>query len=284
MSIPIQWYPGHVARARRQLQTQLKMVDVVFVVLDARIPQSCQHPDLAELIGNRESVLVLNKADLIPNEALKAWQIHLQRQHPAVVITNAQAGDGIRNLLKASQGAYERVNARRIQRGMLPRPVRAAMMGFPNVGKSALINRLVGKRAVASAPKPGVTRQLHWVRIAEDIELLDSPGILPMKFTDQDAALKLAICDDIGQLGYSKEYVAGQAFEMLLPQVPERLEQRYHFDPRPFTGESWIKEQAERTHQGLTQKAAEQLLHDFRKGHLGAIALELPATIIREPN
>ncbi|WP_245395633.1 ribosome biogenesis GTPase YlqF [Anthocerotibacter panamensis] len=277
MTTPIQWFPGHIARARRQLQEQLKLVDLVFNVLDARIPQSSQHPDFAQLIGERERILVLNRADLVPVRALKAWEAALLHQYPAVVTTNAQSGAGIRELLKASQSAYQRVNERRRRRGMLPRAVRTAVIGFPNVGKSALINRLVGKRAVRSAAQPGVTRQLQWVRIAEEIELLDSPGILPIKFADQEAAIKLAICDDIGSLGYNIEQVAARAFDLLLPLIPERLEERYHFDPTPFTGEGWLAHQAQHRHHSLTQKAAEQLLQDFRRGHLGPVALEAPA-------
>ncbi len=276
MTVLIQWFPGHIARARRQLQEQLKLVDVVFEILDARIPNSCQHPDLSELIGTRERVLVLNRADMLPESQLQAWKRHFQHQGQIVVSTNGQNGLGVRNILRASQGAYQRVNQRRANRGMLPRPVRAAMIGFPNVGKSALINRLVGKRAVASAAKPGVTRQLQWVRVCEEIDLLDSPGILPVKFTDQAAAVNLAICDDIGTLSYSLEQVAAVAFDLLLPQIPERLEARYHVDPRPFNGESWLRAQAKRHPHGLTQKAAEQLLQDFRRGYLGAVALEMP--------
>ncbi|WP_287130335.1 ribosome biogenesis GTPase YlqF [Candidatus Cyanaurora vandensis] len=272
----IQWYPGHVARARRQLQEQLRQVDLVFEVLDARIPQSCQHPDRAELIKDRERVVVLNRSDMVPPRLLRSWQIYLQIEYPTVVITNAKTGEGVRDLLKASQAAYQRVNARRAGRGMLARPVRAAVIGFPNVGKSALINRLVGKRAVASAAKPGVTRQVHWVRVASEIELLDSPGIMPVKFNDQEAAMKLAICDDIGSLGYSVEQVAARAFDLLLPIIPERLETRYHFEPQGLTGEQWLAQHAQLHHQDLTKKAGEQLLQDYRRGHLGAIALEFP--------
>lgn len=272
----IQWYPGHVARAKRQLAEQLKQVDLVFEVLDARIPQSSQHPDRADLIKERERVVVLNRVDMVPPHVARAWQIQLESEHPQVVLTNGKTGDGIRDLLKASQGAYQRVNSRRENRGMLPRPVRAAMIGFPNVGKSALINRLVGKRAVASAAKPGVTRQLQWVRVAKDIDLLDSPGILPVKFKDQAAAMKLAICDDIGSLGYSVEQVASYAFDLLILFIPDRLMERYHVDPLGLTGEQWLRQHADLHHQGLTQKAADQLLQDFRRGHLGDLGLELP--------
>jgi ribosome biogenesis GTPase A len=160
---------------------------------------------------------------------------------------------------------------------MLPRPVRAVVVGFPNVGKSALINRLLKKKVVASANKPGVTRQLRWIRISDEIELLDTPGVIPPLLHDQDAALKLAICDDIGQAAYDNVLVAAEAVDLLM-RLNVKLGSRYIVDPATVTsGIEYIHEVAAlNKFQGDLDKVARLILYDFRKGKLGAIALELP--------
>lgn len=272
----IQWYPGHIARARRQLEAQIKLVDIVFEVLDARIPRSSRNPDLARLAGQRPRLVVLNKADLIPPALLKRWSDWFAERKEPAFATNSQGGDGMRPLLKAAQAGARAVNERRTRRGMRPRPVRAAVVGFPNVGKSALINRMVGKRAVESAAKPGVTRALRWVRINEEIELLDSPGILPPRLEDQQAAARLAICDDIGQAAYDSSRVALVAFDLLAPLIPDRLAERYGISPTDYTAEGWFEAVAQSKYQGNVNRAAEQLLGEYRRGLLGRVALEFP--------
>jgi ribosome biogenesis GTPase A len=169
---------------------------------------------------------------------------------------------------------------------MLPRAVRAVVIGFPNVGKSALINRLLKRRVVESAARPGVTRQLRWIRISEQLELLDAPGIIPAKLGDQLAALKLAICDDIGDASYDNQRVAATLVDLLkqleakaanlLPENP--LQSRYKLDPTSYTSEDYLHALAEHRNQGDIERTARQLLTDFRKGLLGAIPLELPPT------
>ena len=160
---------------------------------------------------------------------------------------------------------------------MLPRPVRAVVVGFPNVGKSALINRLLKKKVVASANKPGVTRQLRWIRISDEIELLDTPGVIPPLLHDQDAAMKLAICDDIGQAAYDNVLVAAEAVDLLI-KLNAKLSSRYIIDPATVTsGIEYIHEVAAlNKFQGDLDKVARLILYDFRKGKLGAIALEMP--------
>ncbi|QYO62828.1 ribosome biogenesis GTPase YlqF [Leptolyngbya sp. 7M] len=283
-SPPIQWYPGHIAKAERQLAEQLKKVDVVLEVRDARIPLATQHPQVSQWIGNKGRVLVLNRVDMIPPAVHQAWIHWFREQGEEPYFTNSNQGQGVPAVAKAVQAIGEQINQRRRDRGMLPRPVRAVVIGFPNVGKSALINRLLNRRVVESARRPGVTRQLRWVRISDQIELLDAPGVLPSKLTDQTAALKLAICDDIGEAAYDTQRVAA-AFVDLLKQVAPRLtgvevlatlDQRYGLDPTDLTGESYIAVLAEQKYRGDSERTARQILNDFRKGILGAIALELP--------
>lgn len=278
----IQWYPGHIAKARRQLQEQLKQADLVLEVLDARIPRASRHTEIRRLIGERQCLVILNKSDLIPSSLLGRWVEWFEARGEQVFATNSQDGEGVRAVLRASQTKAASVNERRERRGMRPRAVRAAVIGFPNVGKSALINRLVGKRVAESAAKPGVTRQLRWVRISEQIELLDSPGILPPRLEDQHSAVKLAICDDIGQAAYTVTRVAVVAIELLAPLIPERLKERFGVDPRVTKGEAWLAEVAELKYHGSLDRASEQLLVDFRRGQLGRVALEIPVVAAPE--
>jgi len=281
----IQWYPGHIAKAERQLKEQLKRVDVVLEVRDARIPVTTHHPQTAEWVGNKSRVLVINRMDLITPKVQQLWTSWFEAQGEMPYWTNAQQGKGIREVAQAAQQAGVEMNQRRKNRGMQPRPVRAVVIGFPNVGKSALINRLLGRRVVDSARRPGVTRQLRWVRISDQMELLDAPGVIPAKLQNQEDALKLAICDDIGEASYDNQRVAC-GFVDLLKRLPDlatadrtstsSLHNRYDVDPTGITGESYLQDLAQTRYQGDGERASRQLLNDFRKGLLGAIALELP--------
>lgn len=284
MSSPlIQWYPGHIAKAEKALQEQLKRVDVVLEVRDARIPLASHHPALANWIGDKPRLLVLNRLDAISESARQQWQQYLLGQEETPFFTNAQEGQGVSAVAKAAHALGGKMNQRRHDRGMEPRPVRAVVIGFPNVGKSALINRLLGRRVVPSAPKPGVTRSLRWVRISEQLELLDAPGVLPAKLVNQSAAVKLAICDDIGEAAYDTQRVAAAFVDLLRelaevdPSVWASLTQRYQFAPQDLTGEAYIVGLAAHRYQQDVERAARQLLADFRRQHLGTIALELPS-------
>jgi ribosome biogenesis GTPase A len=283
----IQWYPGHIAKAERDLKEQLKRVDVVLEVRDARIPLSTHHPQITQWVASKTRVLVLNRVDMITPQVRQLWATWFREQGEMPYFTNAQQGKGVREIAQAAQEAGVGINQRRRDRGMQPRPVRAVVIGFPNVGKSALINRLLGRRVVESARRAGVTRQLRWVRISDQIELLDAPGVIPAKLNNQEKALKLAICDDIGEASYDNQRVAVTLVELLndldsaaesglLPESP--LKTRYELDSKSFTGEDYLQALADYRHQGDVERTARQLLHDFRKGVLGAIPLELPPT------
>jgi len=283
----IQWYPGHIAKAERELKEQLKRVDVVLEVRDARIPLSTHHPQTSQWVGSKARVLVLNRMDMITPGVRQLWASWFRHQGETPYFTDAQQGKGVREVAQAAQEAGVSVNQRRRDRGMQPRPVRAVVIGFPNVGKSALINRLLGRRVVESARRAGVTRQLRWVRISDQIELLDAPGVMPANLANQQTALKLAICDDIGEASYDNQRVAAVLVELLkdldntadyrlLPGSPLKI--RYELDPTSFTGEDYLHALADYRHQGNVERTARQLLNDFRKGLLGAIPLELPPT------
>lgn len=283
---PIQWYPGHIAKAEKALSEQLKRVDLVLEVRDARIPLATCHPQIQAWIGTKAHVLVMNRVDLVSPAAAEVWRQWLQEQGTIPYFTDAQHGKGIAAVTKAAQAVGISINQRRRDRGMQPRPVRAVVLGFPNVGKSALINRLLQRRVVESARRPGVTRQLRWVRLSQHLDLLDAPGVLPARLQNQEAAYKLAICDDIGQAAYETQRVAATLVELLqelhgdrtppgfLPTAP--LLNRYQLSSAAMTGEDYLVTLANHRYQQDVERAAGQLLTDFRKGLLGAIALEVP--------
>jgi ribosome biogenesis GTPase A len=279
----IQWYPGHIAKAEKALKEQLKLVDVVLEVRDARIPFASHHPKIGTWTEGKAHILIFNRVDMISESLQKDWIRWFQQRDRTVYFTDAQSGKGITSLLKAAQQTGVQLNQRRHSRGMLPRPVRAVVMGFPNVGKSALINRLLKKRVAPSANRPGITRALRWIRISDQIELLDTPGILPPMLEDQAAALKLAICDDIADAAYDSTLVAAAAIEMLIEQGIS-FKARYGVDSGSVSGlEFLINLSAHQSPQlkgsensEHIERVARQFLTDLRKGKLGAIALEHP--------
>lgn len=276
----IQWYPGHISKAERQLKEQLKRVDVVLEVRDARIPLASHHPQLKQWIGDKPRLLVLNREDMISDTLRKEWQEWFKNRGEIPFFTNAKDGKGVKAIKKASQSLEEQVNERRRSRGMLPRPVRAVVIGFPNVGKSALINRLLQRKIVASARKAGVTKQLQWVRISDQLELLDAPGVIPWKLENQEDALKLAICEDIGEAAYENQLVAADFVDLLVRLGSDDvLKSRYGLDALEMTGEDFIDQLAQMKYRSDKERVARMLLQDFRKGYLGAVALEYPPVV-----
>ncbi|MGA1474101.1 MAG: ribosome biogenesis GTPase YlqF, partial [Prochlorothrix sp.] len=279
----IQWYPGHIAKAERQLLDHINRVYLALEVRDARIPLATHHPDLDRWLGEKARVLVINRVDMIPADLRSQWEDWFRERGETPYFTDAQRGIGVKTLGQAAVAAGKAMNDRRVRRGMKPRPVRAVVLGFPNVGKSALINRLVNKKVVASARRAGVTRQLRWVRLGQNLDLLDAPGVLPAKLSDQEAALKLALCDDIGEAAYDNQRVAAalidrlQALQRHTSHIPQQLLQaRYGLEDGQYTGEDYLARWAEMRYQGDQERAACQLLNDFRKGLLGNLPLELP--------
>ncbi|XP_020697263.1 DAR GTPase 3, chloroplastic [Dendrobium catenatum] len=276
---PVQWYPGHIAKTEKELKEQLKLMDVVIEVRDARIPMSTSHPQMDLWLGNRKRILVLNREDMISTADRNAWATFFAKQGLKVVFSNGQLGMGTMKLGRLAKSLAANVNVKRRAKGLLPRPVRAGIVGYPNVGKSSLINRLLKRRMCPAAPRPGVTRELKWVRFGNDLELLDSPGIIPMRLTDQAAAIKLAICDDIGERSYDVTDVATILLQMLvrLPAIgPEALSKRYRVDADSYFGKTFLDKISLQLFNGDVGQASFRVLNDFRKGKFGWISLERP--------
>jgi len=282
----IQWYPGHIAKAERLMSEVLSMVDVVVELRDARVPHSTTHPSLPGWVGSRGHVLAINRIDSVPDKALNAWARALQdADGPEPQLVDAREGRGVDELKRAILQAGAGVNTRRKRRGINPRPVRAAILGYPNVGKSALINRLVGRRKAKSENRPGVTRGFTWIRIDKQVQLLDSPGIIPAKAVEQSAAYHLAMCDDIGSAAYDTRAVSAALVERLVLVSAHRpnfvrldtLRERWGVPLEGTCGEDYLQRLADARFTGDIQRAATTLLKDFRSGLLGPVCIEWPS-------
>ncbi|MGQ9557241.1 MAG: ribosome biogenesis GTPase YlqF [Desulfurispora sp.] len=223
----IQWYPGHMARARRQVQENLKLVDVAIELLDARIPLSSRNPDIDAILQGYPRLVVLNKADLADPAATAAWREYFARQGHTALAVDSQRGGGTERIPAAVARLAAPRMAALTARGRRPRPPRCLIVGVPNVGKSSLLNRLAGRKATRTADRPGVTRGPQWVRLSGAVELLDTPGILWPKFADPAVGLKLALTGAIKEELYNVEECALRLIDYLLLTRPPALEERY---------------------------------------------------------
>ena len=287
MKIPkIQWYPGHIAKAEKKLKETINRVDLVIEVRDARIPLSTSHQHLDNWIKDKKHLLVINRSDMITESAINKWTNWFQERNKNPLWCDSKKGIGIKEICKAALESRLSIDLRRESRGMKVRPIRALTLGFPNVGKSALINRIAKKRVVESARKAGVTRTLRWIRLNNGIDLLDAPGIIPPDLDNQQSALNLAICDDIGEAAYDLDSVAKEFLKILLKLYMNpisnislnKISKRYgiDFDQSFKDPDQWIKIASEKHTSGNQRRMANRLLEDFRTQMLGKICLEVP--------
>ncbi len=287
MDIPkIQWYPGHIAKAEKKLSEVINRVDLVIEVRDARIPLSTGHPHLNQWINNKKHILVINRSDMISQNTIDSWNKWFKNNDEYPHWCDAKRGIGIKEICKSTKESRLSIDNRRLSRGMKIRPIRTLTLGFPNVGKSALINRIANKRVVESARKAGVTRNLRWIRLDSGIDLLDAPGVIPPNLEDQKSALNLALCDDIGEAAYEIESVAIEFIKIISKLNKDKnanislkkISNRYGVDiTKGFNNPSeWINLAASKHTSGDTRRMAYKLLEDYRNQMLGKIALEVP--------
>lgn len=223
----IQWFPGHMAKARRQVQENLKLVDIVFELIDARLPMSSRNPMMDQVIHQKPRLLILNKADMADENETRKWvEYFAERGHTAVAV-NSLEGKGLQKVTKAAQVILREKWERMKSRGMKPRAIRAMIVGIPNVGKSTLINRFAKKNIAKTGNMPGVTKAQQWIKVGKEIELLDTPGILWPKFEDQEVGLKLALTGAIKDTIINMEDLAVYGLNFLSIRYPNRLEERY---------------------------------------------------------
>ena len=269
----INWYPGHIAKAQNTLKEKLKLIDFVLELVDARVPSGSRFDVTRQLLGEKPRVLVFSKADLASPGRTRAWVKHYQAEGHAAVILNAQTGQGLNVLNKLLLAEAEKVTAKMVARGRLPRASRVMVVGLPNVGKSSLINKLAKKRTAKVGDKPGITRDVRWIRLGKQLELLDTPGIIPPKLDDQDLALKLAMIGSVSSEAYDPMLVAPAAIEVLLKHAPQLLAEL----PEP-TVAGFAKKRGVILPGGGPDlaKAARMFMHDLRGGALGPITLDPP--------
>lgn len=278
----IQWYPGHMTKAKRAMKEDVKLVDLVIELVDARAPLASRNPDIDSLAAGKGRVILLNKADLASEKANAAWITYFESQGFQVMKIDARAKATLKQLNALIQEACKEKIERDRRRGILNRPVRAMVVGIPNVGKSTFINSFAGKAAAKTGNKPGVTKGNQWIRLNKQVELLDTPGILWPKFEDQRVGLLLAFLGSINDEILEKDELASELADYLRNITPGLLKERYGIEEDGKKPYELLDEIAAAraclTKGGVNDltKAARLLLDEFRGGKLGRITLEIP--------
>jgi len=279
----IQWFPGHMTKAQRMIEENIKMVDAVCEIVDARIPFSSRNPDIDRLSGDKPRLMILNRVDLADPKVTQRWKKYYQDQGFSVLETDAKSGKGVngfvpavRNLLSDKLKEYE-------AKGQIGRTLRVMILGIPNVGKSTFINKVAGRKAAIAGDKPGVTRGKQWINIDAGLDLLDTPGILWPKFDSQEVGEMLAITNAIKADVLDKETLGANFMLRLRAYYPEALKERYKFDPDPEANGFELLEQAAKKRGFLISKGeydiermANTLLNEYHDGKLGRLSLEMP--------
>jgi len=275
----INWYPGHIAKAEKKLKEQINLVDVVIEVIDARIPLSSKYVEIEKLIGSKPRLLVLNKYDLADPEQSQKWKDYLSKTtNFPVLLTNASSAKDLSSIISAAVNLGKEKIAQLTAKGMLPRPIRAMVVGMPNVGKSSVINKLIKRSKVKVGAKAGVTRVSQWVRINPRLELMDTPGIIPLKLEDQERAVKLAIVNSVSENAYDNVEVATDLLKLLYEKYPDILKNYYNLEDMKQAptladvakARNWV------LLGGIPDenRCASQVLSDFRHGRIGRITLD----------
>ena len=272
----INWYPGHMKKTRELIQENLKLVDAVLEVIDARIPRSSRNPIIDELVKGKKRILVFNKSDLADNEATKAWVEEFQRQGFLSLTTNCMSGEGTVRLLKRLENLQEEKNRGQARK----KPYRLMIVGVPNVGKSSLINRLTGRKSTQTGDRPGVTKGKQWLSLPGNMQLLDTPGILWPKFEDPEVGLNLAFCGSIKDEILDVASLALELISLLQRDYPELLAQRYKLEELSQTPLETMEAAARKRGCILPgkkidyERIARVVLDEFRSGKIGKITLE----------
>lgn len=277
----IQWYPGHMTKAKRMMQEDMKLIDIVIELLDARVPFSSRNPDIDSLANNKYRLVLLNKCDLADSKVTAQWENYFKNQGILVVTINARDGQGMKAITAKVQEACKEKIERDRKRGIMNRPIRAMIVGIPNVGKSTFINSYARKACTKVGNKPGVTKGKQWIKINKNVELLDTPGILWPKFEDQSVGEHLAFIGSINDDILQKTELACDLIAFLVEHYPNLLKERYEVNetesPATILHEIAGNRGCLMKGQELDyEKAAGILLEDFRSGKLGAISVEYP--------
>ena len=274
----IQWYPGHMAKAKREFKEKLPLVDVVFELVDARIPNSSRNPDVKELIQNKPHVLILMKTDLADIKVTNQWLEYFKNEGLKAVTFNGKSSKGIDRIVEAAREVLEDNFSKREEKGMKERAIRGVTVGIPNVGKSTLINRFAGKNVTVTGNRPGVTKAQQWVKYKNQLELLDMPGILWPKFENQNVGEKLALTGAIKHTLYYKDDISIYAINYLVKNYPGALAKRYNFNEdlegKLSAPDILLLITEKRGYFDDYDRGAEMLLNELRDGKLGQLSFE----------
>lgn len=284
----IQWFPGHMAKARRQVTEQLKLVDIIFELVDARLPLSSRNPMIDEVINQKPRLIILNKMDMADENETRRWVQYFDERGMKAVALNSFEGKGLAAATKAAQEILKEKWDRMKSKGMKPRAMRAMIVGIPNVGKSTLINRLAKKNIAKTGNTPGVTKAQQWIKVGKEIELLDTPGILWPKFEDQQIGYKLAVTGAIKDSITNMEDLAVYALRFLEERYPERLQERYgieHVDEDLVVTFNAIGQKRRVFGQGGEidyDQVSLLIIRDLRSEHLGRLTFDRVEDAIAE--
>ena len=279
----IQWFPGHMTKAQRMIEENIKLVDAVCEVLDARIPRASRNPDIDRLAAGKPRLVILNRIDLADAAATKRWKEKFEREGLAVLETDAKTGRGVNGFAPAVRALLADKLHEYEAKGQVGRPLRVIILGIPNVGKSTFINKVAGRKAAIAGDKPGVTRGRQWINIDRSLDLLDTPGILWPKFDSQEVGELLAVTNAIKADVIDKETLAANFMLRLRSMYPKAIEERYKFVPDPDVNGFELLEQAAKKRGFLVsrgeydiERMANTLLNEYHDGKLGRLSLELP--------
>lgn len=272
----IHWYPGHIAKAEKKLKELINLVDVVIEVIDARIPQSSVYPNIEKLLGEKPRLIVLNKSDLADDAQTKIWKKYFEAKTGYPVISSCASKNNDISIIvnKVIELAKPKID-KLVAKGLLPRPARVVVVGMPNVGKSSIINKLIKKGKTKVGAKAGVTRQQQWVRVNPKIDLLDTPGIIPLKQEDQLKAGKLAMVNSVSENAYENEEVAQELLDILKDKYPDEVKSYYKLEDdfslsAVAKSRNWIVKNNEPD----IPRTAVMVLTDFRDGRIGKFTLD----------
>ena len=279
----IQWFPGHMTKAQRMIEENIKLVDAVCEILDARIPRSSRNPDIDRLAGDKPRLVILNRIDLADPAITARWRAFFEGQGLAILETDAKSGRGVKEFAPA----VRRLLADKLRdyeaKGQVGRPLRVMILGIPNVGKSTFINKVAGRKAAVAGDKPGVTRGKQWINIDTGLDLLDTPGILWPKFDSQEVGEMLAITNAIKADVLDKETLGANFMLRLRAMYPRALAERYKLEPDPDANGFELLEQAAKKRGFLVsrgeydiERMANTLLGEYHEGKLGRLSLETP--------
>lgn len=276
-----QWYPGHMSKAKRAMQDDLKLINVIIELVDARVPLSSKNPDIDPMANGKSRIILLNKCDLADAAVTAQWKKYYEKKGFFVALVNSKQGKGVKQVNEVIQSACKEKIERDRRRGILNRPIRAMIVGIPNVGKSTFINSFAGKACTKTGNKPGVTKGKQWIRLNKNVELLDTPGILWPKFEDQTVGLRLAFIGSIKDELSNQYELCLLLMKYLQEHYPEAVPKAYQIEADD--SEVVLLERVAKRRGCLKaggeydlDKAANYVIDDFRNGRLGAISLEQP--------